>query len=90
MNMYRYNVCRFLNKNYLAYFSSGGVKFDVANLQRMPRVVPMDSMSLSMVFHVILYYSVYFDVFLSPLVVDYYEEVVRAFPLYFYDRPSVK
>ena len=42
MNMYRYNVCCFLNKKYLAYFSSGGeVKFDVANLQRMPKVVPM-------------------------------------------------
>ena len=44
MNMYRYNVCRFLNKKCLAYFSSGKVKFDVANLQRMPRVVPMDYM----------------------------------------------
>ena len=43
-----------------------------------------------MVFHVILYYSVYYDVFLSPLVIDYYEEVVRGFPVYFYDRPSVK
>ena len=28
--------------------------------------------------------------FLSPLVVDYYEEVVRSYPVYFYDRHSVK
>ena len=44
MNMYRNNVCCFLNKKYLAYLSSGEVKFDVANLQRMPKVVPMDYM----------------------------------------------
>ena len=43
-----------------------------------------------MVVHVILYYSVYYDVFLSPLVDDYYEEVLWGFPVYFYDRTSVK
>ena len=43
-----------------------------------------------MVFHVIIYYRVYYAAFLSPLVDDCYEEVFRGFPVYFYDRPSVK
>ena len=43
-----------------------------------------------MFFHVIIYYSVYYAAFLSPLVDDYYEEVFSGLPVYFYDRPSVK
>ena len=41
-------------------------------------------------FNVIIYYSVYYAACLSPLVDDYYEEGFRGFPVYFYDRPSVK
>ena len=49
MNMYRYNVCRYLNKKYLVYFSSKDAQSGTYGFY----------VTVYVFFHVILYYSVY-------------------------------